>query len=362
MPITVYSFNWITGREVRSGEIDLIKRWIGGVKDGDRLRLNHMHAFEHLLSARGTDLALRFQKTNGDPVLVLNWDHFAGPFNGIFVTRRLRKLLDLTARRMGVEIFPVPLTPFNRINFSRNGTNNIKYDLVERRGRECVFTRTTDPEGKVYFLSGFDRNEFPALYFLTQLPCEVSSIADAREALKPPSVVMAEAANRKVYRQGDMFAIVTKMTDADLIAAGAEFAIGYGAPLYGTAHTADLVATLPDGTHFARGRLHHDPSIIGENRAKDHRRRPLKTGRWHLVVKNTTPMRPPRPPPVVLDRKISDGKYFYEVRTPSNAVIYDQIATYGETARFTTREIAGIFGIPSDLIYTREEVKDNGNE
>lgn len=62
-----------------------------------------------------------------------------------------------------------------------------------------------------------------------------------------------------------------------------------GSALYGTAHTATEVATLPDGRQFARGVLYHEPAVIGQTRARDHARRPL--GRqWHLVARNTVPV------------------------------------------------------------------------
>lgn len=59
--------------------------------------------------------------------------------------------------------------------------------------------------------------------------------------------------------------------------------------LYGTAHTATEVATLPDGRQFARGTMYHDPAVIGENRTADHRRQSLGK-RWHLIARNTVPV------------------------------------------------------------------------
>lgn len=59
--------------------------------------------------------------------------------------------------------------------------------------------------------------------------------------------------------------------------------------LYGTAHTATEVATLPDGRQFARGVLYHDPAVIGQRRDADHARRPLGK-QWHLMARNTVPV------------------------------------------------------------------------
>jgi hypothetical protein len=63
-----------------------------------------------------------------------------------------------------------------------------------------------------------------------------------------------------------------------------------GAALYGTAHTATEVATLPDGRQFATGTLYHDPAVIGESRDADHARRKLGKS-WFLLARNTVPVR-----------------------------------------------------------------------
>ena len=65
-----------------------------------------------------------------------------------------------------------------------------------------------------------------------------------------------------------------------------------GTALYGTAHTATEVATLPDGRQYARGAMYHEPAVIGEVwRERDHARRPLGK-QWHLIARNTVPVRP----------------------------------------------------------------------
>lgn len=66
-----------------------------------------------------------------------------------------------------------------------------------------------------------------------------------------------------------------------------------GEPLLGTAHTATMVATMPDGMQYARGCLYHEPEIIGERRQRDHARRPLPGNRWYLITRNTVPVSGP---------------------------------------------------------------------
>lgn len=161
------------------------------------------------------------------------------------------------------------------------------------------------------FVSSFDRQESRDLYFLSMLPREVSTLEEALEALKPEAVTMAEDMGRTVTRQGDMFAIPMGVTTRQLKANGATFekrartarvepqqwgpdrtiVTVTGRPLMGTAHTATEVATLPDGSQFARGSLYHVPAIIGERwRDQDHARRRMGDGKsWHLIARNTVP-------------------------------------------------------------------------
>ena len=254
-------------------------------------------------------------------------------------------------------------------------------------------TGTTSP-GK--FLSGFDVQENPALYFLCLLPksSKAKTIEDARLDLAPRIVHAAYAQERDVTRQGDIFAVaVPEVTTASLRKRGATFqkrvmtrdyeerlevtyperwshtptgrygpastweidrlehtdyltcgkyadsfmssiatrqiypagyadsalyrAVAAGdfrfiqvpvnsrlvsaASLLGTAHTATEVATLPDGTVYARGCMYHEPSLEpGRDGQRDHRRQKIADGKtWALIVRNTVP----RDLPIVRRRK-----------------------------------------------------------
>lgn len=195
-----------------------------------------------------------------------------------------------------------------------------------RHKRACdCYRRWTDERGyykranrTAYFLSGFDHQESRPLYFFCELaPADPKpeTIADAYQDLKPDAVKIAEAMGRQITRQGDIFAIETKMDRRTLRKMGATFAkrdgkiegekyatenyrgepitarrnvrIAPPAILLGTNHRATESATLPDGTTFARGILWHRP----EDRDADHRRQKMADGKtWHLVVKNTVPI------------------------------------------------------------------------
>jgi hypothetical protein len=301
-----WTFFW-AGLPVRRGEWKFFTGWIDdSSQETTPGRWNHVRRYSGEMHSRGHPLARCQSNHDGSRFVVLNLDHFGYPWDGGCLARRLRRLIDFAARSALVQVFPIPNAAWHRLTPRGSERREYNFRVVQRRGRECVFTRTHKSGGDPdYFLSGFDRNERPALYFLTQLPGPVESIRAAREALKPDSVLMALAGGRKVYRQGDMFAICTDLTTAEIRALGGtvEVLTAYAAAadrdafaLYGTAHTADYVATMPDGTMLAFGKMRHTPWLIGDNREPDHKPLKLKRGRWHLVAKNTTPMVKPVEP------------------------------------------------------------------
>jgi hypothetical protein len=93
---------------------------------------------------------------------------------------------------------------------------------------EATFTAARTENGRrrrAKYLSGFDTNESPALYFLAELPSGApNDIEGARLSLAPPAVHGAIARGRIVERQGDIFLVDTELTRAELEARGAEFA------------------------------------------------------------------------------------------------------------------------------------------
>lgn len=75
------------------------------------------------------------------------------------------------------------------------------------------------------YLSSFDTNETPPLYFLAQVPRGAGdTVETALDALAPAAVHAALARGRRVYRQGDIFYIETDQTRESLAHAGARFA------------------------------------------------------------------------------------------------------------------------------------------
>ncbi len=75
------------------------------------------------------------------------------------------------------------------------------------------------------YLSSFDTNENPPLYFLAQCPRGAGdTVETALDSLAPRAVHAAIARGRHVTRQGDIFFIDTELTREDLAARGAVFA------------------------------------------------------------------------------------------------------------------------------------------
>ena len=156
------------------------------------------------------------------------------------------------------------------------------------------------------FLSSFDDQEARTLYFLCELPrtSKATTVEQAYEDLKPPSVKIAEQAGLEVTRQGDIFAIpvVEGMNTREvklLTPHGRGRIVKHpNGGLIGTNHTASEVLFGTSGRVYARGLLYHDPD---GGRESDHARRKMGDGRtWHLLVKNTVP-KAPTPQPERMD-------------------------------------------------------------
>ncbi len=216
---------------------------------------------------------------------------------------QLRDIVYTAMEEEGLDFIPLSHNAFSRIRVAGDTVQ-----LVERDGRQCIFSGAVrrsmvrdgswvhEDSDRQYYISGFDANEDPPLYFLARLPHEVTSYKDAIEALKPESVKLAEAKGLEVLRQGDMFAIPTNYSTNDLLKKGAvieEYKANArlvpSCSLYGTAHCAEKMARLPDGTQLGRGMLMHRPGI----RRPDHRDLPLPSPKWYIIVKNTVPVQEP---------------------------------------------------------------------
>jgi hypothetical protein len=220
-----------------------------------------------------------------------------------------------------------------------------------------VFSAVGEDGKRHKFISAFDEQEPEQMYFLAQLPdrAKVETYQQAIDALAPPLVHAARKQKRRVYRQGDIFAIETTLDDEQVYAkartrvrrevalfeldtesvvrivrgtletpeplpeevqeqgpcpcgCGHDRTIGWGDQarralmIYGTGHTADEVVVWRNGATYVRGIMHHDPHLEDPSRAREHidirlghPPETLKVGatdrKWYLAVRNTVPRR-----------------------------------------------------------------------
>lgn len=186
---------------------------------------------------------------------------------------------------------------------------------VHRLG-SCVFT-AEGPDGQRHrYLSSFDMNEPQPLYFLAQLPDQgkATTYREALDVLAPPIVHEARRDGRIVYRQGDVFFVETKLTDAELKKQRAKIAEGVTKRrqyvtnangkrtrpvvempvternIYGTGHIATNVARMRNGVTLAKGTAEHYPAFTEPGRQPEHRPillEPVQS--WFLCCRNTVP-------------------------------------------------------------------------
>lgn len=116
-------------------------------------------------------------------------------------------------------------------------------------------SETVDVRTRRRFVSSFDRNEpGQGLYFLATLPnrSRARTVESAIDDLAPASVHAALARGRTVYRQGDIFAIATNLTDVDV---------------YGFARSRARLAQWTSGARAKRGEIgYRRPWTAGSRR------------------------------------------------------------------------------------------------
>ncbi len=139
------------------------------------------------------------------------------------------------------------------------------------------------------FLSSFDYQEPRALYFLCELPygAKPNTVEQAIELLKPPEVVAAEARGLAVLRQGDLFAIPTKLTKRQIKRIGGREGFTSRLRVLGTNHSVTEGIVCKGSAVLGRGVMRHEPD---GGRAPDHVQRKLGDGTtWYQLVRNTVP-------------------------------------------------------------------------
>lgn len=174
---------------------------------------------------------------------------------------------------------------------------------VHRLGASVFLAETSD--GRHRFISAFDEVD-RGMYYLAQLPddAEVTNYESALAALAPPIVHEARKQGREVYRQGDIFFVETNLSRRDIVERASTVTrrtevMRGDTPIprsrrrgrlmiYGTGHTATVVAKMRDGAEFVTGTAHHDPGLETRGRRREHRDIQLGN-KWFLCVRNTVP-------------------------------------------------------------------------
>lgn len=272
------------------GDADFLRQWLchGSVADMSFRSSRAFHGYGRFIESRRGGYKLLWRDRGGvflnvsiasmvHPEMVNSW----------------RDMVLRIAEEVGVPVIPIAEPPWAVLR------NRVQGDavLVARssgrggrgfRGLEAVFRL-----GDRYFLSAYDEQEDPPLYFLCALPRAVETVEEARESLKPASVLAAEANGIEVRRQGDLFAIHSDLTVEQIRAAGGKLFPTPGVqeiiPIYGTAHVGAKTAVMPGNIIMASGALYHRPEVRGERRQPDHR--PLSLGSdWWWIARNTVPI------------------------------------------------------------------------
>jgi len=177
------------------------------------------------------------------------------------------------------------------------------WSVTEFRHRlgASVFSAVDQTGERHRFISAFDQQENPPLYFLAQLP-DQGRCFDYDEAialLAPPIVHQARRDGRLVFRQGDVFFVQTDLSDETIRSRDGTIVVPTeeGSPadrnIYLTGHVATRVALFPSGVTLASGVVTHHPDLTERDREPEHR--PLNLGNqeekpgWFLAIRNCVP-------------------------------------------------------------------------
>lgn len=206
-------------------------------------------------------------------------------------------------------------------------TNASGWTAVEWRHRlgASVFSAIDGSGERHRFISAFDMNEQPPLYFLAQLPDQgrVLDYTSALDLLAPPIVHAARNEGKQVYRQGDVFFVETELSTVELRRRGGAIFRGNGRGrhadrprrgrnIYRTGHIATEVCLMPSGVTLAKGTVEHYPAFTEPGRRPEHQALLLPEGRWFFCVRNTVPRSQdsgsrPDAPPTTSERSITDA-------------------------------------------------------
>lgn len=168
-------------------------------------------------------------------------------------------------------------------------------DCFIRDGK--VWQKRTTPEGKRHILLGLDERQL----FMAQLPRACTSVRQAHESLKAPTLITADGKQRgKTLRQGEWFFLNTTPEEEALIAGGLKRntlfikkKIGIGEATgtrQGKPHVADEVLTLP-GAPLQHGfPVRSRPEVFVRGNVKHPDHETVRFSSWRKVLRNNEPV------------------------------------------------------------------------
>jgi hypothetical protein len=162
-----------------------------------------------------------------------------------------------------------------------------------REDKNFIYIRRETPEAKRHFLLGLDERQL----FMAQLPRPVSTVKQAHDSLKSPTVILAEGKQLgRTYRQGEWFFLnltpeeqveLDKYLKSSLAVTHEKANIGqFAGRRGGKPHLVDELVRLPAQRleHGFPVRQREDIFVRGAVRHPDHET--LKIGQWRKVILN----------------------------------------------------------------------------
>jgi len=180
--------------------------------------------------------------------------------------------------------------PFETLIYKSRIPDRPKNTIRETKKHWVV--REYTPENKRHFLMGVDERQL----FIAQLPKAVSTVRDAHNCLKAPTVWTAEGKQKgRTFRQGEWFFLNTTDTEKKEIEKAVEMGLmkrkesigAHAGRAGGNPHIAEELVVL-GGTPLSHGfpmRQRPEVFVRGNIRHVDHKT--LKIRQWRKVIANT---------------------------------------------------------------------------
>lgn len=216
-------------------------------------------------------------------------------FEQLVQPMQYRKFLSQGANWLNAWIEATRPTVLGRNNGTRfPGTRSATFDDFRFDGRQ-LWAKTRTPANVHHFLMGVDERQL----FMCQLPRPASSVKQAMDSLKSPTVILAEGKQLgRTLRQGEWFllnptseeeAVLKSYLKGSLAVVHRKANVGqYAGRRSGKPHVADELVQIRDAEQVLENgfRVRSRPAVFirGALRHPDHET--LKLGAWRKVILN----------------------------------------------------------------------------